>query len=116
MSLTNGNGNGKALEHIADSVWARILARWVAPVLLAGIGWFAMQMLNDIRGSAQDLSDSVEAINQQLSSTNRDIERLDGRLNVGDRVNLEQDRRLDNHDVRLEALSRRASTIVPVPR
>ncbi|MDP2621453.1 MAG: hypothetical protein Q8P46_15000 [Hyphomicrobiales bacterium] len=106
MAFPNGNGDGKRLEHFAENSWAKIVTRYVMPVLLAIAGFLAVQALNDIRNSTKSLSETVTAIMRQIAAGDRNIERLDGRINLTDRVNEEQDRRLSGHDNRLEAIGR----------
>ncbi|MDP3940641.1 MAG: hypothetical protein Q8R92_21210, partial [Deltaproteobacteria bacterium] len=79
--------------------WAKIAGRYVMPVALTVAGFLSVQAFNDIKASTAAVVNSV-------SSLNRHIERLDGRINLTDRVNQEQDGRLGDHSRRLGILER----------
>ena len=103
----------RIVQEIVESTGAKVFARAVVPTLLAIIGFFLVRTLGDVAGNQADLkSNQIEqgrdltlVKSQMLVMTTRfdeiAVRRIDGntsRIEVTERKDVEQDRRLDALD------------------
>ena len=78
------------VERMAESVWAKILARYVAPLGLLIIGWLAVEVRSD-----------VKAISEQLGTITGDVREHKARLDA-------HDFQIRTHENRLNWLGQRS--------
>jgi hypothetical protein len=109
------------VEQFAENAWAKLIARFVMPLLITAVGAIGTMVLTDLRKAAEKAQTAAEAARtagleargqvatavQQIQA-NRELvqEQITGLRRDMDAANGYQDRRLDDHDRRLGVLER----------
>lgn len=82
MAEVQTSSNASKIEKAVDSVWAKVLARLVAPFMLTLVGYLGLEVRNDIRNALVKLSDlttDVRVLQHRVSTVEEKIKELDRR-------------------------------------
>ena len=104
--------NSHLIADKVDSTFAKVLARWVWPTLMAILGFLIVDKLRAIQSAQDEARERAEATSVEMAQTSMRVALLSARLD--DRVIRQVDDnsgRLVDHEKRLQVIER----VVKVP-
>ncbi|KAF1697985.1 hypothetical protein CSC62_07515 [Pseudoxanthomonas jiangsuensis] len=71
------------LDKATESTWAKVITRFVVPILLALLGTLCGLLLQDIRSGLADLSKAQQEQARDVSKVTGDVQLLNAKLDNG---------------------------------
>lgn len=109
--MNDPNHRGHRLEAAAESTFAKLVARFGTPILLAIIGWLLVGTVNRMENAQREQSAAILEQGARITEIQRDVAvlstRMDERVIRQVEANSEQ---IDNHEERLRVLERTTAT------
>jgi TolA-binding protein len=109
--MNDPNHKGHRLEAAAESTFAKLVARFGTPILLAIIGWFLVGTVGRMEHAQREQSAVLTEQGKRITEIQRDVAVLSTRMD--ERVIRQVDansKQIENHEERLRFLERNPRT------
>ena len=109
--MNDPNHKGHRLEAAAESTFAKLVARFGTPILLAIIGWFLVGTVGRMELAQREQSVVLTEQGKRITEIQRDVAVLSTRMD--ERVIRQVDansKQIENHEERLRVLERTTRT------